>query len=70
YLVEPSKVLHGAKSFWNAESELWYPTLRDASSAALGGMLNGDLTPRECVDRMESAAKKVRDDPNIAKHKI
>lgn len=70
YLVEPSKVMHDAKSFWNAESELWYPTLRDASSAALGGMLNGDLTPKECVDRMEAAAKKVREDDSIAKHKI
>ncbi len=68
-LVTPARLIRNAKTTWDSDYADWYPSLGDATETAMGGLLNGEMTPKQCVDYMEKAAEKVRRDKNIPKHR-
>lgn len=68
-LVLPAKYLREASATWDADYADWYKALNKATESALAALLNGEVTPAECIERMEKAAEAVRKDPSIPKHK-
>ncbi|MCL6518230.1 MAG: extracellular solute-binding protein [Armatimonadetes bacterium] len=69
-LVSAAKCMREAKATWDMDFEQWYPSMKAATESAMGALLSGEMTPKQCVDAMEAAAEKVRKDKSIPKHKI
>lgn len=69
-LVEPSKCMREASATWDCEYAEWYRSLGKAAESAMAALLNREVSPKECVDRMEKAAEAVRKDKSIPKHTI
>jgi N-acetylglucosamine transport system substrate-binding protein len=67
-LRAPARALADAKVTWTAQYGKWYKSLEEESRSAMAALLQGSLTPRAFCEKVEAAAKKVRDDPNIPKH--
>ena len=70
YLVAPAKLIRAAPTTWHAEHGDWYPSLKNELWAAMAALLNAEITPQQCVDRIEAAAAKVRQDPRLPKHHV
>jgi N-acetylglucosamine transport system substrate-binding protein len=45
----------------------WYPELRIEYENALGGVLNGYLSPAQFADRVEAQAQRLRQDPDLVR---
>jgi len=69
-LVEPSKTVKAAKNIWSYMALQWYKPMETEVENALTAMLNGQITPDQFCDRAEAAAKKVREDSSVTKHKV
>ncbi|MEI6916419.1 MAG: hypothetical protein WCL39_14885, partial [Armatimonadota bacterium] len=59
-----------SKTIWSAQYQQWYPGLKKNTEDAMKKLLSGDYTPQQCVDAMEQAAQKIRDDKTIIKHTV
>jgi len=70
YLVEPARCLRKAKATWDADFAQWYKAMNKDIENALAALLSGEITPEECVNRMEEAAERTRRDKSIPKHKV
>lgn len=69
-LVEPAKCIRNAKVTWDADFGQWYKAMNKEIENAMASLLNGEITPKQCVDRMEKAADRTRKDKSIPKHKV
>jgi ABC-type glycerol-3-phosphate transport system substrate-binding protein len=69
-LIEPAKCMRQASNTWDREHADWYKAFGTATENALAALLIGEITPQHCVDRMEAAATKTRNDKSIPKHKM
>jgi ABC-type glycerol-3-phosphate transport system substrate-binding protein len=67
-LVAPAKCLRESKAAWDMDYQQWYPSLGKASENAMAALLNGEVTPEECLKQIEKAADEVRKDNSIPKH--
>ncbi len=65
----PAAALRNARVTWSTQYTQWYKPLEEGTKTAMTGLLQGDLTPQQFVDRCEAEATKVRRDPNIPKHR-
>ncbi len=68
-LETAAKCMRNAKHTWDTDFLYWYPAMSNKVDSAMAGLLNGELTPKECVDRMEKAAEETRKDSSILRHK-
>ena len=59
-----------SKTIWSAQYQQWYPGLKKNTEDAMKKLLSGDYTPQQCVDAMEQAAQKIRDEKTIIKHTV
>ncbi len=59
-----------SKLLWTVEVRFWYPTFEKELESSLSALLNKELTPEKFCERVEAAAEKVRNDPNVTKHKL
>ena len=64
----PAEALKNAKVAYAMRYREWYPDFHKELENATTAMLNGQLTPQGFCDRMEKAAEKTRNDPNVTKH--
>jgi N-acetylglucosamine transport system substrate-binding protein len=69
-LKTPSAVLKASKTVYAVQFRHWYPTLSTEIENGLTSLLNGQLTAEAFCNRVEAAATKVREDPNITKHQV
>jgi len=69
-LVMPAKLMREAKVTYSADYRDWYRTMGKDIESAMAALLNGEVTPKECVDRMEAAAERTRKDSSIPKHRM
>lgn len=69
-LVEPAKCMSKAANTWFLDYSDWYKSFGEANESTMAALLNGEITPHQCVDRMEAAAEKVRNDESLPKHKM
>jgi N-acetylglucosamine transport system substrate-binding protein len=69
-LISPAKCMRNACATWALEYADWYRPLKQNVEDAVAALLNGEVTPKECVDRIEAEAAKIRADRNIPKHKV
>lgn len=69
-LVMPAKLMREAKVTYSADYRDWYRTMGKDIESAMAALLNGEATPKQCVDRMEAAAERTRKDKSIPKHKM
>jgi len=69
-LVTPARLLREASDTWSSDYGDWYKQFGDATEDIMAALLNAEVTPKECVDRIEKAAAKVRKDKSIPKHKV
>lgn len=69
-LVEPARCMREAADTWDTDYADWYKSLGTETENAMNALLSGKNTPRQCVDRMEAAATKVRNDKSIPKHNL
>ena len=67
HLIGPAAVLRDAKATWTPLYAKWYPDLETELRNAVNALMQGNITPRECMDRVERKAQETRDDPNIPK---
>lgn len=66
----PTAAVKASKFIWGEHFREWYPAFDTEVQNALTAMLNGDVTPEGFCDRVEAAAEKTRNDPNVTKHKL
>ena len=64
----PAEALKNAKVAYAMRYREWYPDFHKELENATTAMLNGQLTPQGFCDRMEKAAERTRNDPNVSKH--
>jgi len=69
-LVAPAKYMRNAKEAYSLDYRDWYREMGKAIENAMAALLSGEVTPKECVDRMEKAAEAVRNDKSLPKHKM
>lgn len=69
-LVTPARLVREAKGTWDSDYGRWYQSFNKATETAMAALLNGEMTPQECVDYMEKAAERLRKDDSIPKHRI
>lgn len=69
-LVEPARCMREASDTWYRDYADWYKSFGDATEDAMAALLNGEVSPQECVNLMEAAATKCRNDRRIPKHKV
>ncbi len=69
-LVEPARCMRDASDTWYLDYADWYKPLGEATENAMAALLNGEVSPQECVDSMEAAAEKVRNDKSVPKHTV
>lgn len=69
-LKVPAETLQSAKTVYANQVRTWYPAFDKEVEGALTSMLNGELTPKQFVDRCEASAKTTRDDSSIPKYKV
>jgi len=69
-LVQPADALRNSKNVWAVQYRQWYPEFDKEVQNSLTAMLNGELTPQQFCDRVETAAEKTRKDDSITKHKL
>jgi N-acetylglucosamine transport system substrate-binding protein len=67
-LVEPAKCMSKASNTWYRDYGDWYKSLGKATEDAMAALLNGEISPQQCAERMEAEAAKVRNDKSIPKH--
>jgi N-acetylglucosamine transport system substrate-binding protein len=66
-MVAPAEALKNAKTVYAMRYREWYPAFHKELENATTALLNGQLTPQGFCDRVEAAAEKTRNDPNIKK---
>lgn len=69
-LVGASQCAGKASALWDMDYAMWYPSLRTDAEGAMAALLNKEVTPEECLSRMEDAAQKVAKDSSLPKHKV
>jgi N-acetylglucosamine transport system substrate-binding protein len=69
-LEQPGKLFGQSKDVWAVMYREWYPAFHQEVEGALTSLLNGQLTPEQFCDRLEAAAEKTRNDPDVKKHKV
>lgn len=69
-LVGAAKAMREASATWDMDYGDWYKAFSKDVESAMAALLNGEVTPEECVDRMEKAAAKTRADKAIPKHRV
>lgn len=67
-LVAPAKIMRQAKSTYSSDYRDWYRTMGKDIESAMAALFTGEVTPKECVDRMEQAAERTRNDKSLPKH--
>lgn len=67
-LVAPARIIRQAKSIYSSDYRDWYRSMGKDIESAMAALLSGEVTPKECVDRMEKAAERTRNDSSIPKH--
>lgn len=67
-LRAPARCLREARSTWTTRYAQWYKGLEEDTRNQMAALLQGQIGPKEFVDRVEAAATRVRADPNIPKH--
>lgn len=70
YLAAPARAMREAKAVWHADHTDWYPQLKEEFESALAALLNAEITPQQCVEKMEQAATKAREDKRLPKHTV
>ncbi len=68
-LVAPAKCMAAASTTYGMDYSDWYRTMGKAIEEAMGSLISGEITPQQCVDRMEQAAAACRKDKAIPKHR-
>lgn len=69
-LKAPAAAIRASTAIWSNRYRGFYPEFQKELENAMTSMINGQLTPKAFVDRVEAAAEKVRNDSSIKKHKI
>jgi len=69
-LKAPAAAFKAAKEVWAVQYRQWYPAFQTEIENALTTMLNGQLTPQQFCDRVETAAERTRNDKSVTKHKL
>jgi len=69
-LKSPARIMREAKGIWHADHSEWYRAMNKELESALAALLTGEVTPAECVARMEKAATKAREDERLPKHRV
>ena len=69
-LKTPAAAFKGSKEVWAVQYRQWYPEFDKEIQNGLTSMLNGEATPEQFCDRIETAAEKARKDDSIKKHKL
>ena len=59
-----------ASQLWDADYANWYQTMRTDVESAMAALLNKEVTPEECIKRMELSAQRTAKDTAIPKHKV
>ncbi len=67
YLQTPLRLVSEASSTWNMDTADWYPSYHTDIETGFVDLYNGVITPEQYIERMEEAARKVRDDASIRK---
>lgn len=69
-LEAPAAALKNAKTIYAMQYREWYPAFHKELENATTALLNGELTPQGFCDRLEAAAEKTRNDPDVKKRKV
>lgn len=59
-----------ASQLWDADYANWYQTMRTDVESAMAALLNKEVTPEQCIKRMELSAQRTAKDTAIPKHKV
>jgi len=70
HLKAPAAALKASKATYSSQWGEWYPEFYKAVQTGVTRMLNGELTPEAFADLCEAEAEKVRNDPDILRHKV
>ena len=70
HLKAPSEALKASKAVYSSQWGEWYPEFYKAVQTGITKILNGELTPEAFAEMCEKEAEKVRNDPDIIKHKV
>ncbi len=70
HLATAAKLYSQSNLIYTSQASQWYPGLKDGLEDAMRRLLNGDVTPKQCVELMEQTAAKVRADAKVIKHKV
>ncbi|MDX2064740.1 MAG: extracellular solute-binding protein [Fimbriimonadaceae bacterium] len=69
-LAAPRRALRESKTVYAVQFRHWYPNLSTELENALTSLMTGQTTVDALCERVESAAEKIRQDPNISKHRV
>lgn len=69
-LAGAAEAFNKASGTWDVDYGQWYKSLNKATESAIASLLNGEITPEQCLDRMEKAAEATRKDKSIPKHTV
>lgn len=69
-LVAPAAAWKASKNLYADQVFNWYPDFKKVVEGSLTSMLNGELTPKQFVDKCEDAAKKTREDSSVTKYRV
>jgi ABC-type glycerol-3-phosphate transport system substrate-binding protein len=69
-LAGAAEAFNKASGTWDVDYGQWYKSLNKATESAIASLLNGEITPEQCLDRMEKAAEATRKDRSIPKHRV
>lgn len=69
-LAGAAEAFSKARGTWDTDYSQWYRSLNKATENAMAALLNGEVTPEQCVELMEKAAEATRRDRSIPKHKV
>lgn len=69
-LVEPAKMFKESKTVYSIKFRHWYKAFMKELEDALTALMSKSIDSVKFADRVEAAAEKVRNDPQVAKHKV
>jgi N-acetylglucosamine transport system substrate-binding protein len=69
-LAGAAAAFNKSRGTWDQDYSQWYKTFNKETENAMAALLNGEVTPEQCLDRMEKAAEACRNDKSIPKHMV
>jgi N-acetylglucosamine transport system substrate-binding protein len=69
-LAGAAECIAKASQLWDADYANWYQTMRTDIESAMAALLNKEVTPEECIKKMELSAQRTAKDSTIPKHKV